>query len=110
MYLYHRVTLSLRDVEELLAVRGISVSHETIRVWCAHLGPIYAKRLRHCHGRAGDIWLLDEVDIVTVRGERRYLWRAVDHEENNGNNGVEAVKFGALRQRLARLGLALARL
>jgi len=80
VYLYHRFTLSLRDVEELLAVRGVFVSYETIRVWCAHFGPTYAKHLRKRQGRAGDVWLLDEVYIVTVQGERRYLWRAVDQD------------------------------
>ncbi len=92
MYLYHRFTLSLRDVEELLAVRGVSVSYETIRVWCAHFGPTYAKRLRKCHGRAGHVWSLDEVHIVTVQGERRYLWRAVD--QNGGHRYSCAEKKG----------------
>lgn len=80
VWLYHRFTVSLRDIDELLAQRGVIVSYETIRQWCAHFGPIYARKLRKRQGRAGDVWYLDDVYIVTVRGERRYLWRAVDQD------------------------------
>ena len=72
--------LSLRDIEDLLAERGISVSYETIRAWCKHYGPVYANRIRKHSGRRGDIWHLDEVQFVTVRGERCYLWRAVNQD------------------------------
>lgn len=76
---YHRFSLSLRDVEELLAERGISVSYETIRQWCAHFGPQYARKLRRHGGGFGDVWHLDEV-FVSIRGERHYLWRAIDRD------------------------------
>jgi putative transposase len=79
VWLYHRFSLSFRDVEELLAKRGILVSYETTRQWCRKFGPEYARRLKQHHGRLGDIWHLDEV-FVRIRGERHYLWRAVDQD------------------------------
>ncbi len=79
VWLYHRFSLSLREVEELLAERGIDVTYETIRQWCTKFGPEYARKLRRCEGRLGDIWHLDEV-FVKIRGELHYLWRAVDQD------------------------------
>ena len=75
--LYHRFTLSLRDIEDLLAERGITVSYETIRQWCVTFGPHYARRIKKSNGPRGDRWFLDEV-TVSIQGQRRYLWRAVD--------------------------------
>jgi putative transposase len=80
VWLYHRFCLSFRDVEDLLAERGIVVSYETIRSWCNKFGPAYARRVKKHRGSLGDTWYMDEVYIVTVSGERRYLWRAVDQE------------------------------
>ena len=77
VWLYHRFSLSFRDVEDLLAERGITVSYEAIRQWCRTFGPQYARRLKRRHGRLGDTWHLDEV-FVTIQGCRQYLWRAVD--------------------------------
>jgi putative transposase len=79
VWLYYRFSLSLRDVEELLAKRGITVTHETIRQWCRKFGPEYARKLKRHQGRLGDIWHLDEV-FVKIAGERHYLWRAVDQD------------------------------
>ena len=79
VWLYYRFTLSLRDVEDLLAQRGTVVSYETIRQWCEKFGPGYAARLKRRQGRLGDTWHLDEV-FVTIRGRRQYLWRAVDQD------------------------------
>jgi putative transposase len=79
VWLYHRFGLSLRDVEDLLAERGVIVSHEAIRLWCAKFGPDYARRLRRRQRRLGDTWFLDEV-FVTIRGQRHYLWRAADQD------------------------------
>ena len=79
VWLYHRFALSFRDVEELLAKRGSSVSYETVRQWCRKFGPEYACKLKRRQGRLGDIWYLDEV-FVKIRGERHYLWRAVDQD------------------------------
>ena len=80
VWLYHRFCLSFRDVEDLLAERGVIVSYETIRHWCREIGSTYARTIKKRRGTLGDTWYLDEVYIVTVRGERRYLWRAVDQE------------------------------
>jgi len=79
VWLYHRYGLSFRDVEDLLAERGITVSYETIRQWCEKFGPDYARRLKRRRGRLGDTWFLDEV-FVTINGQRQYLWRAVDQD------------------------------
>jgi putative transposase len=80
VWLYHRFCLSFRDIEDLLAERGIVVSYETIRSWCIKFGPAYARMIKKRRRRLGDTWYMDEVYIVTVRGERLYLWRAVDQE------------------------------
>jgi len=79
VWLYHRFSLSFRDVEELLAKRGIVVTYETIRQWCRRFGPDYARDLRRRQGRKGDIWHLDEL-FVNIQGRRHYLWRAVDQD------------------------------
>jgi putative transposase len=79
VWLYHRFCLSLRDVEDLLAQRGITVTYETIRQWCHTFGLDYARRLRRRRGRMGDTWYLDEL-FVTIQGQRQYLWRAVDQD------------------------------
>jgi putative transposase len=79
VWLYARFTLSLRDVEELLAERGITVSYETIRVWVARFGPLIARRLRRQRGRPSDRWHLDEM-FVRIGGRQIYLWRAIDAE------------------------------
>jgi putative transposase len=79
VWLYHRFCLCFRDVEELLAKRGILVTYESVRQWCRKFGPEYARKLKRRQGRLGDIWYLDEV-FVTIRGERHYLWRAVDQD------------------------------
>ena len=79
VWLYHRYCMSFRDVEDLLAERGIIVSYETVRQWCGKFGPDYARQLRRRQGRLGDTWFLDEV-FVTIHGQRQYLWRAVDQD------------------------------
>ncbi len=79
VWLYHRFCLSFRDVEDLLAERGITVSYETIRQWCRKFGTEYARSLKRREGRLGDTWYLDEV-FVNIQGQRQYLWRAVDQD------------------------------
>jgi transposase-like protein len=79
IWLYLRFTLSYRDVEELLAERGLDVSYETVRRWVLKFGPAIARRLRQRRPRPSDRWHLDEM-VVRIAGERMYLWRAVDHE------------------------------
>jgi hypothetical protein len=63
VWLYRRFALSFRDVEELLAKRGVNVTYETVRQWCGKFGPEYAKKLRRRQGRLGDTWYLDEVFV-----------------------------------------------
>src|ERR1700732_3955252 len=77
VWLYFRVPLSLRMVEEMLAARGIVVSHETVRQWALKFGQAFANEIRRHLPRAGDKWHLDEV-VITIAGTRHWLWRAVD--------------------------------
>jgi putative transposase len=75
------LSLSYRDVEELLFARGVIVTYEAIRKWCRKFGQPSANELRHRRPRPGDKWHLDEV-FLTIHGERHYLWRAVDQDGN----------------------------
>jgi putative transposase len=79
VWLYFRFPLSLRLVEELLLERGIVVSYETVRVWAQKFGPDYVRRLKRKKPSRQGIWHLDEV-VITINGEKRYLWRAVDQD------------------------------
>ncbi len=79
VWLYFRFALSYRDVEELLAERGVCVTDETIRQWCQKFGQRYANALRRRRPRPGDKWHLDEV-FITINGQGRYRWRAVDQD------------------------------
>ncbi len=81
VWLYHRFSLSFREVEELLFARGIVVTYETIRQWCKKFGQQYATQLRRRRSKTGDKWHLDEV-FLKINGKMSYLWRAVDQ---NGN-------------------------
>ncbi len=81
VWLYFRFCLSFRDVEELLLERGVVVTYEAIRKWCRKFGQQYANQLRRRRPRPGDKWHIDEV-FLTIKGERHYLWRAVDQEGN----------------------------
>src|SRR5437588_12109172 len=79
VWLYFRFTLSLRDVEDLLAERGIEVSYETIRKWVMRFGPAIARDLRSRRPRPHGQWHLAEMS-VSIGGKWMYLWRAVDAE------------------------------
>ena len=79
VWLYFRFTLSFRDVEELLAERGIEVSYETVRRWVLKFGPAFARELRRRRPRPSSQWHLDEM-AVQIGGRRVWLWRAVDSE------------------------------
>src|SRR5256712_12589048 len=81
VWLYYRFPLSYRDVQELLCERGIDVTHEAIRQWCLKFGQDYANQLKHRRAQSGDKWHLDEV-FLTINGQRHYLWRAVDQDDN----------------------------
>src|SRR5437879_12367846 len=74
IWLYLRFTLSYRDVEELLAERGLDISYETVRRWVLKFGPAIARRLRQRRPRPSDRWHLDEM-VVRIAGKRMYLWR-----------------------------------
>jgi putative transposase len=79
IWLYLRFTLSLRDVEDLLAERGVAVSYETVRRWVSHFGPMIAADLRKRRMKPHTTWHLDEV-YLKIDGQMVYLWRAVDAE------------------------------
>jgi putative transposase len=79
VWLYHRFNLSHRDIEDLLAERGIEATYESVRLWCNKFGPLFAKRLKRRHPGFGDTFFIDEV-FVTIAGRRHYLWRAVDQD------------------------------
>jgi putative transposase len=81
VWLYHCFSLSLREVELILAARGIQVSYETIRAWSLRFGRTYAKTLKRRRPQPGDKWFLDEV-FVRISGKLHYLWRAVDQHGN----------------------------
>ena len=79
VWLYFRFALSYRDVEEIMAVRGITLTYETIREWCLKFGQTFANDLRRRRPRPGDKWHLDEV-FIKIKGKQHYLWRAVDQD------------------------------
>jgi hypothetical protein len=90
VWVYLRFTLSYRDVEDLLAERGLDISYETVRSWVLKFGPVIARRLTRRRPRPSDRWHLDEM-VVRIAGKRMYLWRAVDHEgEVLDNAGPES--------------------
>src|SRR5437762_2288111 len=77
VWLYFRFPLSLRMVEEMLAARGIVVSHETVRQWALRFGQAFANEIRRRLPRVGGKWHLDEV-VIKIAGTTHWLWRAVD--------------------------------
>ncbi|CAM3292671.1 hypothetical protein SPAN111604_14935 [Sphingomonas antarctica] len=79
VWLYFRFTTSLRDVEEMLAERGIDVTYETVRCWANKFGAAIAANIRRRRGRADSVWHLDEM-VVCINGKRMFMWRAVDKE------------------------------
>ena len=101
VWLYARFTLSFRDVEELLAERGIDVSNETVRRWFLKFGRLVASNLRRSRPRASARWHLDEM-AIRIRGRRHWLWRAVDDEG-------EVLDFLVQRRRCARSAARLLR-
>lgn len=79
VWLCLRFSLSYRDIEELLAERGIETTYESVRRWVLKFGPKFARNLRRLRPRPTSTWHLDEM-VVTIQGRRMYLWRAVDSE------------------------------
>src|SRR5437588_13021871 len=95
VWLYFRFHLSLRDVQDLLAERGLVVSHESIRQWCDTFGPTFAAGLRKRRARPGDKWHCDEL-LLKINGKRFWLWRAVDR---TGSSWTSWSRSGVTRWR-----------
>ena len=98
VWLYHRFNVSHRDIEDLLAERGITVSREAIRLWCIKFGAIYTRRLKRKHRGYGDTFYTDEV-FVKINGIQHYLWRAVDQDGEVVDVFLQARRDGAAAKR-----------
>jgi len=98
VWLYFRFNLSHRDIEDLLAERGIIVTRESIRLWCIKFGAIYSRRLKRKHRGYGDIFYIDEV-FVKIHGKQHYLWRAVDQDGEVVDVYLQAKRDGAAAKR-----------
>ena len=96
VWLYLRFTLSYRDVEDLLAERGLMVSNESIRRWVLKFGPIIARNLRAIWPKSHSRWHLDEM-MVSIAGRQMYMWRAVDSEGEVVNGGVKVGQRGVAK-------------
>jgi len=98
VWLYYRFNLSHRDIADLLAERGITVSREAIRLRCIKFGALYARRLRRRHQGYGDTFFIDEV-FVKLNGKQYYLWRAVDQDGEVVDVFLQARRDGAAAKR-----------
>jgi putative transposase len=98
VWLYYRFNLSHRDIEDLLAERGITVTRESIRLWCIKFGAIYSRRLKRKHRGYGDTFYIDEV-CVKINGKQHYLWRAVDQDGEVVDVFLQARRDGAAAKR-----------
>jgi len=101
VWLYYRFNLSHRDIEDLLAERGIIVSYETIRLWVIKFGAKFARRLKRRHCGYGDTFYIDEV-FVKIKGKQHYLWRAVDQDGEVIDVYLQAKRDGAAAKRFFR--------
>jgi putative transposase len=103
VWLYHRFNLSHRDIEDLLAERGITVTRESIRLWCIKFGALYARRLKRKHQGYGDTFFIDEVFAgmpdQKINGKQHYLWRAVDQDGEVVDVYLQAKRDGAAAKR-----------
>jgi putative transposase len=98
VWLYYRFNLSNRDIEDLLAERGVTVSREAIRLWCIKFGAKYARRLKRRHQGYGDTFFIDEV-FVKIKGKQHYLWRAVDQDGEVVDVFLQARRDGTAAKR-----------
>jgi putative transposase len=98
VWLCYRFNLSHRDVEDLQAQRGITVSYESIRLWCIKFGAIYTRRLKRKHRGFGDTFFIDEV-LVKINGKQHYLWRAVDQDGEVVDVYLQTKRDGAAARR-----------
>ena len=101
VWLYFRFNLSHRDIEDLLAERGITVTRESIRLWCIKFGAIYSRRLKRKHRGYGDTFYIDEV-FVKINGKQHYLWRAVDQDGDVVDVFLQSKRDGAAAKRFFR--------
>jgi putative transposase len=101
VWLYVRFTLSYRDVEDLLAERGLGVSYETVRRWALKFGPMFARELRHRRPRRTSRWHLDEMAVV-VAGRQFWLRRAVEDEGEVLDSLVQLRRDKATAMKLTR--------
>lgn len=101
VWLYYRFNLSHRDIEDLLAERGITVSREAIRLWCIKFGAVYASRLKRKHRGYGDTFSIDEV-FIKINGKQHYLWRAVDQDGEVVDVFLQARRDGTAAKRFFR--------
>ncbi len=101
MWLYYGFNLSHRDIDDLLAERGIAVSRESIRLWCNKFGPRYARRLKRGRQGYGDTLFIDEV-FVKIQGKQHYLWRAVDQDGEVVDVFLQARRDGKAAKRFFR--------
>ncbi len=98
VWLYYRLNLSHRDIEDLLAERGITVSREATRLWCIKFGAIYSRRLKRKHRGNGDTFFIDEI-FVKINGKQHYLWRAVDQDGEVVDVYLQAKRDGVAAKR-----------
>ena len=101
VWLYYRFNLSHRDIEDLLAERGIIVTRESIRLWCIKFGAIYSRRMKRKHRGYGDTFYIDEV-FVKINGKQHYLWRAVDQDGEVVDVYLQAKRDGTAAKRFFR--------
>jgi putative transposase len=103
VWLYYRFNLSHRDIEDLLAERGITVGYESIRLWCIKFGAIYTRRLKRKHQGYGDTFFIDEVFAGVpdqkINGKQHYLWRAVDQDGEVVDVYLQAKRDGPAAKR-----------
>ena len=98
VWLYYRFNLSHQDIEDMLAERGITVTRESVRLWCNKFGPRVAHRLRRKHRGFGDTLFIDEV-FVRIEGRQQYLWRAVDQDGEVVDVFLQSRRDGAAAKR-----------
>ena len=98
VWLYYRFNLSHRDIEDLLAERGITVTRESIRLWCIKFGAIYTRRWKRKPRGYGDTCYIDEV-FVKINGKQHYLWRTVDQDGEFVDVYLQAKGDGAAAKR-----------
>jgi len=101
VWLCYKFNVSHRDIEDLLAERGITLSRESIRLWCIKFGALYARRLKRRHRGYGDIFFIDEV-FIKINGKQHYLWRAVDQDGEVVDVYLQAKRDGAAAKRFFR--------